>query len=132
MGSHEHTPHAVTSGSHSGGHADAWHHHGAEEGRPQAEHGAIANPGVLVRWFVLIVVTLVAVVLALMVYFQHYITNEKAIRIENTALAGGAQSAKTQAEGELSRYKPLDKDAGTVQIPIDQAMQKVVEKYGAK
>ena len=64
MGSHEHTPHAVTPGSHSGGHADAWHHHGAEEGRPQAEHGAIANPGVLVRWFVLIVVTLVAVVLA--------------------------------------------------------------------
>ena len=86
----------------------------------------------LVRWFVLIVVTLVAVVLTLMVYFQHYITNEKAIRVENTALAGAAQSAKTQAEGELSRYTPLDKDAGTVQIPIEQAMQKVVEKYGAK
>jgi len=128
MSAHDHS-------NNSHDHADAWHHHSAAEGVPQHEHGAIANPGLLVRWFVGIVVTVAVLILALMIYFRSYTVRIKADRQETTLISRAANSAKAKADADLGtngqppQYTPLDKKAGTVQIPIDQAIEKVVERY---
>jgi hypothetical protein len=132
MAGHDHTP-AVHE------HADEWHHHTAAEGRPQHEHAAIANPGALIKWFLAIVVTLVVTLMALVMYFKsYYATVVRPSVIETTDLSRPAMTSREEAERRLGvgqaryEYKPADPQARTVQLPIEQAMQKTVERYGAR
>ncbi|MBS0196364.1 MAG: hypothetical protein JSR77_06365 [Planctomycetes bacterium] len=132
MAGHEHTP-AIHE------HADAWHHHEAIEGTPQHEHAGVADPGLIARWFVGILITVVGLILVISVYFIKYATQLRVERVEQYAyLSKDAKEAKTAAEAKLSvsgmpvTYSWSDPAAGLVQIPIDDAMKKVVEKYGKK
>jgi hypothetical protein len=134
MAGHDHTQ-AVQE------HSDEWHHHSAAEGRPQHEHAAIANPGALLKWFMLIVIALVVTLVALIMYFQNYYsTVMRPAVIETTNLSTGANTARASAESRLGtnepiskyQYKPADPKARTVQIHIEQAMQKTIEKYSRK
>lgn len=112
-------------------HVDDWHSHSAAEGTPQAEHGKIANPAVLAAWFVGLVVAVVAFVGVTVLYFNHYTTRYKAEQFEKTTLAADYLTYKTSTlESGLHLHGWVDAREGVVQIPIRDAMRKVVEKYG--
>lgn len=133
MSGHEHTP-AVHA------HADAWHHHDSAEGMPQREHAGVANPAAIARWFTVILIAVVGLIIILSVYFVKYTTMMRHERIETFAwISKDAVNAKAQAEGKLGMtggtpvYTWADAATGAVQIPIEQAMKQVVAKYeGAK
>jgi hypothetical protein len=114
---------------------DQWHHHTVDEGTPQEEHAGTANAAVLMVAFVLIVGFVSLVVLATMLYFIHYTTNERRARVETTVLAKDYRAYRSAEEAKLATYGWEDRaaaEAGHVSIPIDVAMQRVAEKYGGK
>src|SRR5689334_10909191 len=93
-------------------HADAWHHHAVDvEGVPQAEHAGKINPLTVGKWFVLIVVSVVATCTILYVYFMHYATQEKAIEIETIQWSSDSIAYKARMEVELT-----GKPSGSTQI----------------
>ena len=119
-------------------HADSWHHHSAAEGRPQHEHTAIANPSVLFHWFLLIVVSGITVIVALMMFFGKTYNLARREKIETLYFYDNfAAPARDKAEGLLGvdkplsqyTYHPADAQAHTVQLPIEEAMNRVVQKY---
>lgn len=127
MAHHQHTPELHE-------HVDPWHHHSAAEGLPQHEHTGVVNTSMLMRWFVLIVVVLAGVLVAISLYFTSTVTQLKAQLIETNVLAADANLKKAEAMKVLSMDGPAsyswsDADAGKVQIPIRQAMDKVVARY---
>lgn len=128
MAGHDHTPEIHE-------HADAWHHHIPEEGMPQHEHAAKVDSGALVKWFIGITVLLVVVILALKMYFTKFTTQMRRTYVETTELTANSKTAIHAAEATLGTdgkpytYKVVDKKAKTVQIPIDLAMKRTVEKY---
>ncbi|MBL9002202.1 MAG: hypothetical protein JNK25_13805 [Phycisphaerae bacterium] len=129
MSGHEHTP-AVHD------HADAWHHHDATEGMPQREHAGVADPMAIARWFTGILIVVVGLIIILSVYFVKYTTQMRHDRIETFGwISKDAATARAQAEARLGMtggpflFEWSDAAAGTVQLPIEQAMSKVVSKY---
>lgn len=132
MSGHEHTP-AVHE------HVDSWHHHEAVEGKPQHEHAGVANPGLIARWFAGILVSVVGLIVIVSVYFVKYSSQMRAQRIETyTVMSQDARAARTAAEGTLgfngvvAGYGWANRDTGAVQLPVGEAMKKVVKNYGAK
>ncbi|HYE62773.1 MAG TPA: hypothetical protein VD997_12325 [Phycisphaerales bacterium] len=125
---HDHTPEIHE-------HADAWHHHIPEEGMPQHEHAAKVDSGALIKWFIGITVLLVVVVLALKMYFTKFTTQMRRTYVETTEIAQGAKTALAAAEATLGTdgrpftYKVANKQARTVQLPIDTAIKRTVERY---
>ncbi|MCE7973536.1 MAG: hypothetical protein DYG92_04310 [Leptolyngbya sp. PLA1] len=120
MGHHAHTP-----APHE--HADSWHHHAPEEGRPQHEHAAVVNTMSLTRWFVLLVIALVTVIVVISVYFTSAVTRMKAQRIETNTLSADVSREKARTAAILATGK--DPSGAAVQLPIEQAMDQVVSKY---
>lgn len=120
MGHHAHTP-----APHQ--HADSWHHHTAAEGVPQHEHLAVINTMSLAKWFVILVVALVTVIIVISVYFTSAVTRMKAARIETNALSAEVSHEKARTAAILSTGK--DPQGVSVQLPIDQAMDRVVTRY---
>jgi hypothetical protein len=124
---HEHAGH--------GEHADVdpWHHHGSDEGEPQEEHLAQVNTTAIAKWFVLIVLSVVASIAFIVVYFNQYHRKLQASTVE------------TIASGEFVSYQRASMDAlsqsgeetwtglagSRVQVPVSRAMEKVSEKYKA-
>ncbi|MCW5775161.1 MAG: hypothetical protein KIS87_01770 [Phycisphaeraceae bacterium] len=109
---------------------DAWHRHTLDEGKPQHEHGARAKPAILAGVCISMVVSVVAMVLGVAIYFEWYVTRLKADRTETITAATKARSEKEAAWSSLaapSAWK--DRDAGTVRIPIERAKRLVVEEY---
>ncbi len=109
---------------------DTWHRHTVDEGRPQHEHGARAKPAILAVVCISMIVSVVAMVLGVAVYFEWYVTSLKAERTETITAATKARSEKEAAWSSLaapSAWK--DRDAGTVTIPIERAKRLVVEEY---
>ncbi|MBX3410351.1 MAG: hypothetical protein KF859_10745 [Phycisphaeraceae bacterium] len=132
MSGHEHTPVIHD-------HADEWHHHERAEGLPQREHTAAIDSGLIMRWMVGILIFVVGLIVIVSTYFAKYATQLRAERVETTIFARDATLAQKEAEAALglggsesSAYKWADSTAGQVQIPIRQAMQKVVESYSGK
>lgn len=117
--------------AHNHGHADDWHHHDASEGQPQTEHGSRADPLTLAKWSAVLVVTLGVTILGIVMYFNHYSVLMRKERIE-MGFGKEYQSMRAAADLELSEYRPIDKATGRVQIPIDVAMQKVIDRYAAQ
>jgi len=109
---------------------DSWHRHTAEEGTPQAEHAAIAAPGVLVVAFIAISSTVAITVLILVVFFNQYATRFKAEQIETTAMSKEFNEYKGKWEEQDTRgYAVANAAAGNVRIPLDKATQRVLDKY---
>ncbi|GJM19084.1 MAG: hypothetical protein DHS20C14_12970 [Phycisphaeraceae bacterium] len=111
---------------------DAWHAHTAEEGAPQAEHGARANPVALGVTLLAIVFSFVFLLLIVWGYFTSYTTQMKAEhretvtepqRIDYMTARSGAQTRLSQAPGWI------DRENGTVHIPLDRATNLILEEY---
>lgn len=134
MASHINHSHDSHADAHGGGHVDAWHHHTAEEGEPQHEHGGIAKTGVIFAWFLGGVIFLVGTIGVIIAYFDKYSTEQRVQLIE-------AQPAKewwSQYEAKRSEmvahvapqgYELVDAQKGTARPPIDVTMRRVVEDY---
>lgn len=109
---------------------DAWHRHTPDEGRPQHEHGARARPGILAVVCISMIVAVVGMVLGVVVYFEWYVTRLKADRTETITAAVKARSEKEAARNALAGPSVwVDREAGTVTIPIERAKRLVVEEY---
>lgn len=125
----EHEPHHLAAEHEQ---PDQWHRHSAQEGVPQTEHTAVASPKVLAISFLVITFSIAATVFVLVIFFDHYTANFKASQMESTTLSTPFNDYKKQWDEFDSRtYGWVDAKAGTVRIPIDQAMGRVVEKYKA-
>jgi hypothetical protein len=131
MAGHDHTPNLHE-------HTDQWHHHSSVEGAPQIEHASVANPSVLIHWLVLILISGLVVIAALGMYFSRYYSLTRQEKIETLVFyEQNAHPKLIEAEGKLGIdkpksqyvYKAANAQAHTVQLPIDEAMQRVVAKY---
>ena len=112
---------------------DEWHRHTVTEGTPQAEHGAIASPGTIAKVFVAMTTTVVGSVLVVALYFNHTTAEYRQEITESTVTSKAFNEYKSNVfEKEMSTYGWADPTAGTVRIPIDKAMEKVVARYGKK
>lgn len=114
---------------------DSWHMHAAEEGQPQEEHGATTNPAGLIIAFLGSVFFVGAVILLCILYYQIHTTHLRQERIETTALAQGENGYykyRDDSAAALQKYgwaNPEAAAAGKVSIPIDLAIQKVIQQY---
>lgn len=111
---------------------DAWHQHTAAEGMPQHEHGAHTSAKALGLTFIVMVVGVIAVILVLIAYFNSYVSTFKAERQEGTAIMRPAFEAKLAARRHLDEFGWVNRDAGTVHIPLNQAIDRVVGEYSAR
>lgn len=110
---------------------DPWHMHTADEGTPQVEHAAKANPWILIGFFVGSVGFLVVFCLATIVYANGYLAARRAAKVEITASADVARSEKATAEMRLSDYGWVDAGQGRVRIPIRAAMEEMAAQSAA-
>ncbi len=123
MSHHHHTPEVHD-------HADAWHRHSAEEGMPQVEHAGTVSPFALIKAFVAIVGTVAVLVIVLSMYYTHTVTQVKAEQMETDRLAAEWNSTRAGWDAALSSYAPVG-DSGW-RIPIDKAMDRVINRYEAR
>lgn len=116
---------------------DASHHHEAGHEGAQGGHHASTDAldtGLLLRWFVGILLFVVVLVIIVAVYFRSVASRVRAERVETTISSKEANAAKAAAEavlgvnGQPAAYSWSDAKAGTVHIPLEQAMRKVVEQ----
>jgi hypothetical protein len=113
---------------------DSWHMHAAEEGLPQEEHGATTNPIGLILAFAGSVFFVGSVILMCVLYYRVHTTQLRQQRIETTALAGDYfkyRDDSTAAQGGYGWAGPEAAAAGQVSIPVDLAMQKVIQQYAS-
>ncbi|MDX2131682.1 MAG: hypothetical protein SFY69_06495 [Planctomycetota bacterium] len=131
MSGHNHTPEVHE-------HVDAWHHHGADEGLPQAEHLGNLNVTAIFRWGAAISVIFVLVLVVTAMYFSRYTNRLRLERQERAAwngLSAEARGLRDSAEATLSTggkpetYAWASEQQGAVQLPIEQAMRKVAQTY---
>ena len=126
MSKHKHLPHEHET-------PDQWHNHAAAEGLPQEEHGAKANPFVLGASLIATLVFLVVVVLVIFMYFETYINRLRIERVEDTVLSTDQQQYKlivSETFRDYSMLPPRYAPQGVVTIPIEQARQNVIQRYG--
>lgn len=113
---------------------DAWHQHTADE-KPQHAHGEAANAHVIILVGVGSFLLIFATVVITYGYYTWYTTkllNEG----ENTVgfVEGESTAYKERMMAELRRYNWVPGEEplvpkGTVQIPIDKAIDKTIARY---
>lgn len=111
---------------------DAWHQHTAEEGAPQEEHGARVNPVGAGLTLLGIVFSFVFLLLVVMLYFESYTTRIKAERNEQVTAEQRTEFVTLRSEAQTRLAQPagwIDRDAGTVRLPLDRATQLVIDEY---
>lgn len=110
---------------------DAWHRHSEEEGMPQDEHGSTVNPTMLGIVFVVMVFGVAFVILLLTAYFNSYTYTFKAVKQEGvpTTSRQGYVQHLNESQQKLGSYGWLDRQAGTVHLPIDDAFDRVIADY---
>ncbi|MDX9911040.1 MAG: hypothetical protein RBS39_04335 [Phycisphaerales bacterium] len=110
-------------------HADAWHRHSSEEGMPQSEHAARINPyGLYLGVFGILGFVVVSVVIVA-VYFQSYVSTYRAEKQESVNVSEDYVAMRARADATLANYQWIDMREGVVSLPIDVAMDNVIEKY---
>lgn len=117
-------------------HADDWHHHSAEEGAPQAEHGEKPNIPILMGAFLASVAFVGATILATYLYFGVYTQTLRAERLENTALAKEFLEKRTETNAKLAAGNQWLNDdaarAGNAPMPLAKAQENVLKRYSSK
>ncbi len=117
-------------------HTDDWHHHSAEEGTPQAEHGEKPNIPILMGAFLASVAFVGATILATYLYFGVYTQTLRAERLENTALAQEFLDKRKETNARLiAGNQWLNDDAaraGNAPMPLAKAQENVLKRYSAK
>lgn len=123
MSEHNEIPHVHTE-------PDAWHRHSSEEGMPQEEHGSTVNPTALSIVFVAMVFGIVFVLLILTAYFNNYTYTFKARQVEGVPVSRQVYETENEfAQLKLSTYGWIDRNAGSVHVPLDTAYQTVIAQY---
>lgn len=114
-------------------HADEWHHHTADEGLPQAEHGSKPNSVLL---FITLMASLIFVggtILATYLYFNTYTATLRAERVENTTLGEDYRAYRDGSHAALhDGYVWLNDNAaraGQVTLPLSTARDRVLARY---
>ncbi len=108
---------------------DAWHRHSSDEGMPREEHGARVNPVALFVALILMgVFTAGASIVTVIYYVQHTSSLKQELR-ETTNSAAQQIEYRADAMNLQDNFAWEDTQAGTVRIPISQAMDRVVEQY---
>lgn len=112
---------------------DSWHRHSAAEGTPQHEHAATVN--IIGASIGLIAISaFVALVIGLTWMYFNFYTNRLEMEVGEIqavpAIAADYNAMRSAAEKHLTSYAWVDPKTDTVAIPIDEAMRKVVAKYG--
>lgn len=129
---HKHHEHGSTPVVHE--HADDWHHHDPSgEGIPQEEHGGIASPGTIAKWYAGLVAIIAFSVLVLAMYYGSYLEPLKKARFERDGWAGVSQTVQDYKASSKATLNSAGKLAdGHYRLPIETAMDKVVEEYHAR
>lgn len=108
---------------------DAWHQHSPDEGVPQQEHGAHANISALLITFVVLTVATVAFSVIIGLYTIQRVTQLTAASEGKGLMAMSAEAVQYKQDALAAQTGYSWTAAGTVRLPIDQAMQKVVAEY---
>lgn len=114
-------------GNHNG--HDDWFRHTPDEGVPQHEHAAHVNSTAIGLTLLAIVFGVLFTVIILSMYFIGYTTRLKAERQEGTESAATYLTYRDQSQRSMERFGWIDREAGTVQLPIDRAIDDVVAFY---
>lgn len=127
---HDHAGHAGHDHAHGGSHGghDAWHHHDAAEGAPQAEHGSVTNISTLFRGLMLIVVSTLGLVGITMLYLNSHINQLRRER-GDVDLSSEVVEYHEAANKRLNGYGWVD--ATTPHVPLNTARERVLKRYEA-
>lgn len=112
---------------------DSWHRHTADEGAPQIEHAASINLLGLLIVFLGMSGFLVVTVGLLIVFFDYTRTQARQAKIETTTMAEeNSLPYRQESMDALASYGWVDPAAGRVQVPINVAMDRIVEEYATQ
>ncbi len=114
-------------------HHDDWFRHAPGE-KHQPSHGE-TNPWAIGGTLVLLVVLTFGVSFYVLNYFNRVVAAEKLEKREQrTDLTWNVEYRDLKADwnAELSQYRVIDPKAGTVSLPLEAAMEKVVAEYQGK
>ncbi len=97
------------------------------------EASEASEPNVKLIWvyFVALVLTLGALHFVFNVWFSATL-NSEVIRKQNTGLARDLQILRLQAAEALGQYRWINRETGTVGLPIDRAMELIVSESAGR
>ena len=110
---------------------DDWFRHSDDEALPQVEHAEHVSTKALGITLVAIVFGVLFVILILAAYFSSYTTQVRAERQENTTSAAEYLSYRSGVDRRLVETGWVDRNAQTLHIPLDRAIDLVVDEYVA-
>ncbi|MGH7130784.1 MAG: hypothetical protein ACREJO_02430 [Phycisphaerales bacterium] len=118
---------------------DAWHTHYSDETLPQHAHGENIASGQVFAFGAAGFIILVAVIGAVVVYYNWYLTSLEEKLVEQAPFAtdafGGAMNATAEAarakmpSNDKSQFEKIDGAKGTYQVTLDKAIEMTVSKY---
>jgi hypothetical protein len=108
---------------------DPWFRHSAAEGMPQHEHAAKVDTGILVSVFVILCATVLVFTVGVAVYANGAIARMQGERELSTSSAEPALAYRAKALADASSTQWLDRAAGTVQLSVEQATERVLAEY---
>ncbi|MCC5787864.1 MAG: hypothetical protein JJU33_14315 [Phycisphaerales bacterium] len=109
---------------------DEWHTHTPDEGPPQEEHTSRVNAGILFLVFCVMTVSLTVTVVALIFYFSQHTTALKTELHETTDWRTDISIPyRESARQALTGYAWEDEDNEVVRVPLDLAIDRVIERY---
>ena len=106
-----------------------WFRHSEDEALPQQEHAAHVNTTAIGLTLLAIVFGVLFTVVILSMYFVSYANTRKAAMNEGTASAQAYTAYRDQSAATLSTGGWADRAAGTVNLPLDDAMESVIAEY---
>lgn len=109
--------------------SDQWHSHNAAEGMPQVEHAQHVSPKWLALTFIGMVFGVLFVIIVLWVYFNSYISKYESRVNETTKAAEMSREERVAVQTRVNSFEWIDRENGTVQIPVDRAMDLVIADY---
>jgi len=110
---------------------DPWHDHTREEPKPEHEHAARVNSVGLFIAFIVTVVGVVATVVVVSIYFLQTVQDHKAKVIEVSVWAEESW-AERDAQLALLNDPSQTMDGYSVEVALDEAMDRVAEEYGTE
>jgi hypothetical protein len=106
---------------------DEWHDH-TGEAAPQEVHGETSPMFIAALGVVGFGVLIVSIVL-ITIYFNQVVRAEQVQKIERADMARDYNERRAYWDAELSSYGWIDQENGVVRIPLDRAIESVVEEY---
>ena len=108
---------------------DTYHEHTPDEGAPMPEHGSHVSPKMLGITLIVMVLGVLIVILGLVVYFDSYMSSYRAEANESDELSAATWEEIQDKKASLEEYAWIDNE--TVRIPLDEAADRVLARYGS-